>query len=159
MNAMKATKKTAVRKISAAKQKTLVHPATIDFYTDATWEFACNILWNGHPFSQSEINLAKLYIKDYYLEIPAEKFSETINKHFAAYCERILLARNYVSRHAQRYIPHPCIWLSKENPKGFAGTKRWYLENLSKRNQFNYCQSCKDNDSLNPFLNHFHLTA
>ena len=139
--------------------KLIVHPSSVKLLTDATWEFAHSILWNGYPFSKGEINLAKLFIREYYDEIPAEKFTETAHRHFTAYCERILLAKEYVSRFSYRYIPHPCIWLDKENPKGFAGTKRWYLENLAKRTDFHYCENCKENYSLNPVLNHFHFTA
>lgn len=141
------------------REKIIVHPASIKLLTDATWEFAHNILWNGYPFSKAEINLAKLFIREYYEEIPAEKFTETAHRQFTAYCERILLAKEYVSRFSHRYIPHPCIWLDKENPKGFAGTKRWYLENLEKRSRMQYCENCIENLSLNPVLNHFHFTA
>ena len=140
------------------KSKMRVHPASIRLLTNATWEFAQSILWNGYPFSKSEVELSKLFIRDYYEDIPAEQFSETAHKHLTAYCERILLAKNYVSKFSHRYIPHPCIWLNKENPKGFAGTKRWYLENLAKRSRIHYCENCGEY-SLNPVLNHFHFTA
>ncbi len=113
--------------------KMRVHPAAIRLLVNATWDFAHNILWGGYPFSKTEIALAKLYIQEYYEEIPAEEFTATAHKHFTAYCERVLLAKEYVNRFSHRYIPHPCIWLNKENPKGFAGTKAWYLRNLEKR--------------------------
>jgi hypothetical protein len=141
------------------KSKMRVHPAALQLLTNATWDFAHTILWSGYPFSKGEIELAKLFIKEYYEEIPADKFSETAHKHFSAYCERILLAKEYVSRFAHRYIPHPCIWLNKENPKGFAGTKAWYLRNLEKRKHLQYCECCGEPFSFNPVFNHFHLTA
>ena len=125
--------------------KTVVHPAAIRLLTDATWEFAHNILWSGFPFSKGEINLAKIYIREYYQEIPAEEYTETASKHFTAYCERILLAKEYVKRFPHRYIPHPCLWFDKRNPKGFAGTKRWYLENLEKRER---CSKCAMRESI-----------
>ena len=141
------------------KSKMRVHPAAIQLLTDATWDFAHNILWNAYPFSKAEVELSKLFIKEYYKEIPAEKFTATAHNHLTGYCERILLAKEYVSRFSHRYIPHPCIWLNKENPKGFAGTKAWYLRNLEKRKQIHYCENCGEAFSLNPILNHFHFTA
>jgi hypothetical protein len=137
--------------------KMRVHPAAIQLLTDATWDFAHSVLWGGHPFSNAERELSKLFIEEYYEEIPAEQFTATAHKHFTAYCERILLAKEYVSRFAHRYIPHPCIWLNKENPKGFAGTKAWYLRNLERRKQVQLCESCRE--SLNPILNHYHFCA
>lgn len=151
--------KPASAKATAGKSKMRVHPAAIRLLTDATWDFAHSILWGGFPFSKAETHLAKLFIKEYYDEIPAEKFSETAHRHFTAYCERVLLAKNYVSRFPHRYIPHPCIWLHKENPKGFAGTKAWYLRNLERRKNLQYCESCGEPFSFNPVFNHFHLTA
>lgn len=140
--------------------KTMVHPATIQLLTDATWDFAQNILWNGYPFSKAEIALSKLYIQQYYDEIPAEKFTATAHSHFSSYCERILLAKEYVNRATHRYIPHPCIWLNKINPKGFAGTKAWYARLVDKRRKQCYNENgCCENCSLNPVLTHYYFTA
>ena len=135
----------------------MVHPAAIRLLTDATWDFAHTILWGGFPFSEAEVKLAKLYIQEYYEEIPAEEFTATAHRHFTAYCERILLAKEYVNRFSHRYIPHPCIWLNKLNPKGFAGTKSWYLKNLERRKELSVCENCGDVFSINPILNHFHF--
>lgn len=115
------------------KGKIRVHPGAIKLLTDSTWEFAHSILWSDHSFSEAEIRLAKAFIKEYYEAIPAERFSATASKHFTAYCERVLLAKRYVDRFSHRYIPHPCIWLDKTNPKGFAGTREWYFNELRKR--------------------------
>ena len=141
------------------KNRTVVHPSSIQLLTDATWEFAHTILWNGYPFSKIEIALAKIYIKEYYEEIPAEEFAATAHRHFTAYCERVLLAKEYVSRFSHRYIPHPCLWLNKLNPKGFAGTKSWYLRNLEQRKEVSICENCEQEFSLNPIFNHFHFNA
>jgi len=137
------------------QNKFRVHPAAIRLLTDATWEFAHTMLWNGSPFSKGEIALAKIYIREYYEEIPAEEFTATASKHFSAYCARILLAREYVSRFSHRYIPHPCIWFDKRNPKGFAGTKRWYLENLMKREKSHRCEKCAMRESIQELFERF----
>ena len=141
------------------KSKMRVHPAAIGLLTDATWDFAHSILWSRYPFSKGEIALAKIYIREYYEEISAEEFTETAHKHFTAYCERIFLAKEYVSRFSHRYIPHPCIWLNKLNPKGFAGTKTWYLKNLQKRKEISICENCQEEFSFKPIFSHFHFGA
>ncbi len=144
-------------KSKSAETKVKVHPAALRLLTDATWEFAHSILWDGYPFSKAEVELSKLFIREYYEEIPAEEFTQTAHRHFTAYCERVLLAKEYVSRFAHRYIPHPIIWLNKENPKGFTGTKAWYLRNLEKRRHAWLCENCIDN--INPIHKHFHFCA
>lgn len=115
------------------KTKTVVHPSSIELLTDATWQFAHNILWNGFPFGKGETEISKIFIREYYESIPAEKFQKTAAIHFSGFCERILMAKEYVSRSPHRYIPHPCIWLNRLNPKGFAGTKKWYIQLVEKR--------------------------
>lgn len=144
--------------------KTRVHPAAIRLLTNATWDFAHRILWNNYPFSEAENELSKLYIMQYYESIPAEEFTATAHKQFTAFCERILLAKEYVSRFTHRYIPHPCIWLNKMNPKGFAGTKAWYLKNLERQKKHSCCMNspcdhCGETYSFNPIFNQFHFRA
>jgi hypothetical protein len=115
------------------KTRVCVHPASIKLLTDATWNFARNILWRGQFFSKAEESLSKFFIREYYEAIPPELFSAEHHLHFTAYCERIMLAKKYVDRYPHRYIPHPCNWLNRDNPKGFAGTRAWYLKSLEKR--------------------------
>ena len=104
---------------------------TVELLTNATWSFAHSVLWNGHPFSEETSILCKKYIREYYDNIPKEKFRFAPN-YFSRYCERVTLAKAYVNRFSGRYIPHPTIWLNKNNPKGFAGTKAW-LERIIER--------------------------
>jgi hypothetical protein len=119
---MKAIKnKTKIR--SGKKSGQVVHPSSIKLLTDTTWGFAHSILWSRYPFSQAEIELSKMYIREYYQRIPVRHFTATAYKHFKGYCKRILLAKNYVTLFCCRYIPRPSIWFGKRNPKGFAGTK------------------------------------
>ena len=97
------------------KTITKVHPASIDFLSNLTWEYAQKTLWENQRFTKSEV----------------ENFSVESSRHFRNYCERIRLAKEYVNRHPWRYIPHPTIWLNKHNPKGFAGTKNWKVKKES----------------------------
>lgn len=114
------------------RTKITVHPASISLLTDASWEFALQQLWNGYPFSKAEKEAVKTYIKSYYKDILPELFYEYAGKHFNAFCQRILMAKRYVSRFPSRYIPHPIIYFNPSNLKGFKGTLRWYQEDQEK---------------------------
>jgi len=119
---MKRTEKTNVR----------IHPATIKLLTETTWRFARRTLWKGQKFSKAEREFSKGFIQEYYLSIPPKKFQKEYFSQFTEYCERVMLAKKYASRHPYSYIiSHPCIWLNQGNPKGFAGTKAWYLKMIS----------------------------
>jgi hypothetical protein len=115
-----------MNRTNSNKGKTYVHPLTLKLMVDATWQFAHTVLWNNQRFTKVETELSKHFIREYYEAIPAEQFLETASQHLSAYCTRIILARDYVRRSPYRYIPHPCIWLNRRYPKGFAGTKKWY---------------------------------
>ncbi len=126
-----------MKRTNKQQAKVIVHPATIRLLTDATWEYAHKMLWNNYSFNHNEISQAKAYIQEYYESIPAGKFSSGMHRYFSGYCIRIQMARDYVLRRPNRYIPHPCIWLNKRNPKGFAGTKAWYDAMLQEQNYGN----------------------
>ena len=109
-----------------------VHPAAISLLADASWEFAHAQLWKNYPFSKAEKEVAKNFISEYYKDILPELFSAYAGKQFNAFCERILKAKRYVERYPSRYIPHPGLYFNPENKKGFAGTLRWYNEDVLK---------------------------
>ena len=107
-----------------------VHPAAIELLTDLSWEFAHEQLWKNYPFSKAEKDVAKNFISEYYKDILPELFSAFAAKQFNAFRERILKAKRYVERYPSRYIPHPGLYFNPENKKGFAGTLRWYNEDV-----------------------------
>jgi hypothetical protein len=117
------------------KRKTQAEP-TVELLTNATWNFAHSVLWNGYPFSESTVAICKKYIREYYDCIPKER-TRFSHFYFSRYCQRIVLAKAYVNRFPGRYIPHPTIWLNRKNPKGFAGTKLWLARILEKRKTAN----------------------
>jgi hypothetical protein len=94
---------------------------------NTAWNFAYSSLWNCTQFSQKEIETGKEKIAEYLLlaKNPARAFS--------IFCQRVLLARYYVSKNPARYIPLPSVWLDRNNATGFAGTKAWYDEIKSVR--------------------------
>jgi hypothetical protein len=144
----------------AAKSRVVVHPASIDLITNATWDFAHSVLWDKFPFSEADVERSKEFIAQYYKKIAPEKFTTTAHKHFSAYCHRILLAKNYVSRFPSRYITHPCLWLNPNNPKGFAGTKLWYVHNLMRRHErLAAYNAFREDFALDPVYSQFRFMA
>jgi hypothetical protein len=121
------------------KSKTVVHPASMSLLVDATWDFAKSVLWKDESFSKTEEAVSKVFIRMFYESIPADKFTGIAPRHFSVFCQRIILAKRYVERYPNRFIPHPSLWLNPMNEKGFAGTKQWYLNNMRQRG---CCQSC-----------------
>jgi hypothetical protein len=91
------------------------------------WTFAYTALWNGINFSPTETGTAKRLISDLFIA------ADNRENHFVAFCERVLLARKYVTAYTKRFIPLPSVWLNKENATGFAGTKKWYEDICSAR--------------------------
>ena len=94
---------------------------------NAAWNFAYSSLWNSTQFSQKEIETGKEKIAEYL------KLAKHPARAFSIFCQRVLLARYYVSKNSSRYIPLPSVWLDKDNSTGFAGTKAWYEEIKSVR--------------------------
>lgn len=112
----------------AKKGQVYVHPATIDYYAQQTWKFAKAILWNNIPFLPEEIELALEYIRSYYRELAPELFCKIASRSFRENCERILMAKRYITINKRYRLPHPCIWFNPLNLTGFIGTKSWYAK-------------------------------
>jgi hypothetical protein len=91
------------------------------------WNFAYSSLWNSVQFSKKEIDNAKQKIEEYL------QLARNPERAFSIFCQRVLLARQYVNKGTGRYIPLPSVWLDRNNTNGFAGTKEWYSEIKSVR--------------------------
>jgi hypothetical protein len=94
---------------------------------ETAWIFASSSLWNCSLFSAKEIDTAKESIREYL------RLSDTTRNGFLSFCQRVLLARYYLNNSAGRHIPLPSVWLDKNNDKGFAGTKEWFIEIMAVR--------------------------
>lgn len=88
----------------------------------SAWNFAYSSLWNAVQFSTKEINAAKENITEYF------QLAKDPRKAFLSFCQRVLLARQYISGGKERYMPIPSQWFDKNNEVGFAGTKTWYAD-------------------------------
>jgi hypothetical protein len=146
-------------KRSDKNHKVRVHPSTIRLLTETTWKFAHAVLWQCFPFNQDEIELAKVYIKEYYLSIPAKKFQQLAIQYFRSYRAYIRLAKKYINRLPQPYTAQPSVWLDRKRVKRFCNTKAKYYCQLKKRsNQCLLSQHCV-NCPFSLSSKDFHFTA
>jgi hypothetical protein len=105
---------------------------------NSAWNFAYNSLWSMNTFSSKEIETAKESIYEYLT------LAKSPRKAFITFCQRILLARNYVKACKGRYIPLPSIWFDRDFKDGFVGTRKWYAEIKTIRESLpNYKQEIK----------------
>lgn len=88
----------------------------------AAWNFAYSSLWNSTQFSAKEIRTAKEKIEEYF------SLAKNPRNAFLSFCQRVLLARQYVNGVKGRYMPLPSVWFDKNNEYGFVGTKDWYTQ-------------------------------
>ena len=93
----------------------------------ACWSVAYTSLWNTCTFSTSEKEYAMQAIKKL-LVTAKDVYKEAIR-----FCERVLLAKEYINCQAGRFIPLPTVWFNSNNDKGYAGTKKWHDHLLSVR--------------------------
>ncbi len=96
-------------------------------YTNAAWSFAHTILWPEQTFSKEELQLSLEYILAYLAEASDKK------RAFTAFCERVILTHQYLSRDSTRFVPNPSTWFNRNYEHGFAGTKRWYQKMQNRR--------------------------
>jgi len=86
----------------------------------AGWNLAYTALWNGEEFSKTEIEIAQISIK-HYISNTAEPY-----KGYLMFCQRVLMARQYLLNNPDKYVPVPTAWLCPCNFNGYVGTERWY---------------------------------
>lgn len=106
------------------KEKTLNRTEAKARLVNGAWLFAHTVLWHNQTFNDAEVELAKAEIENLILH-PSLLVSR---EKFIAFCERVLLAYQYLQRNPNRYVPHPLKWLSPHYEHGYAGTKVWYLD-------------------------------
>jgi hypothetical protein len=112
--------------------------AEVQQLVDSAWNFAYNALWGMTIFSSKEINAAKARIHEYLT------LAKNPRKAFLSFCQRVLLARHYITQVKGRYIPLPSVWFDKDNQNGFIGTRSWFQEIKAIRESLpNYKQEIK----------------
>ena len=87
--------------------------------TQFAWQIAYTALWNTQQFTPVEIAAAKEFISSFIQQQQSHKLQ------YAAFVQRVLLARQYINSHPGTYVPVPSEWFSNENKMGFEGTKNW----------------------------------
>jgi hypothetical protein len=112
--------------------------AEVQQLVDSAWNFAYNALWGMTIFSSRETNAAKARIHEYLT------LAKSPRKAFLSFCERVLLARHYITQAKGRYIPLPSVWFDVDNQNGFIGTRSWFAEIKAIRQSLpNYKQEIK----------------
>ncbi len=108
----------------------------IDYYTSQAWQFARSVLYPKEQFSQKQEVLTLFYIRDYFALVKAESFTRShVDKLFHDFCQRILLARKYLDKSPERFIPVPWSYFDKHFESGFKGTMHWLKKVKEKRRQ------------------------
>ena len=96
---------------------------------NGAWLFAHTLLWANQEFNETEVELIKEQIEKEIIH-PSLLVSR---ENFIMFCERVLLAHQYLQRNKTRFVPHPLKWLSPYFEHGYVGTKAWYLDMLHER--------------------------
>jgi hypothetical protein len=93
----------------------------------AAWNFANTALWSHCLFSSLEKDKARKAIRLFLVQSPDTE------KAYYHFCQRVLLAKEYVRKDSNRFIPLPAQWLDESNVNGFAGTEAWLKQMLDRR--------------------------
>jgi hypothetical protein len=95
--------------------------------TSIAWKIAYTSLWNGTDFSRTENQKTKTAIRQFLLG------TDSIEKNYEEFVQRVLLARQYIINNPGKYLPVPSEWLNENNKLGFAGTQKWFQQMQQKR--------------------------
>lgn len=98
-------------------------------YINGIWKLAQSAFWNDIDFSLEQ--------QDEFKDLIAAHFDneKSAKRNFKELAERICLAKRYVSRHRERYIPEPLEWLNIHFPNGLVGTAEW-LDSVNTQRRF-----------------------
>ena len=86
--------------------------------TSIAWNVVRTALWDGCHLSQKEIEGARGAIDRLLKDEP--------QKSFTVFCQRVLLAWQYINYASNRYASLPSTWLDETQPHGYKGTLAWY---------------------------------
>ncbi|HWJ28977.1 MAG TPA: hypothetical protein VNS32_20710 [Flavisolibacter sp.] len=109
-----------IQELSKHEKEELKRTTNINYLTDIAWQLSSTALWNHAEFSDTEKEEARKAIRQYLLS--AKDFYQA----YLIYCQRILMARQYILNHNMRLLVLPSRWLHPDNQQGFAGTLSWY---------------------------------
>lgn len=86
------------------------------------WTFAKTALWNCQQFSSKECEQAKVHIARYLC------LFRNPRKGFMAFCQRIIIARQFLEAETTPLQTLPSSWLDRKQPSGFSLTKGLYKD-------------------------------
>jgi hypothetical protein len=98
-------------------------------FVNGAWNLANTLLWPTKTFNEVETDLVKAEISKLIL---TDSFVTT-RANYIAFCERVIMAYQFITRDAKRFAPHPLKYFSPYFEHGFAGTNDWYMDVLHER--------------------------
>lgn len=99
--------------------------ADIEGFTSAAWSFAKKMLYAGQEFDLYQEALSKARIREYFSLISYRYYREKVTEFLSDFLQRVLLARNYIGKRPERYIPVPWKYFDRHFDYGFKGTYGW----------------------------------
>lgn len=109
-----------IQELSKHEKEAFQTTTNIQHLTDTAWQLSSTSLWNHAEFSDTEKEAARKAIRQYI------QASEDPYLAYLVYCQRVLLARQYILSNNMRLMVLPSRWLHPDNQQGFAGTLTWY---------------------------------
>ncbi len=110
---------TKMKDLMPPKKKFAQRKMNVFYLGKVAWNFAHALLWSEQKFTDDEIRQAKEHLITYFKEATHRK------KALIAFCERIILTKNYLASKEQSVLPSPSIWLNPKYHQGFPETKGW----------------------------------
>jgi hypothetical protein len=99
---------------------TAFHNKQLTTLVTAAWNISYTALWNAEEFSVVEIRNAKRFISNFIMSYADPYLG------YVVFVQRVLLTREYLNNHPEKWVPIPSVWFHVENVNGFAGTEKWY---------------------------------
>lgn len=106
----------------------------IDHYTMEAWRFARSVLYSRQELSKRQEVQAIGYVREYFALVRHDLFRRGfVDKLFNDFCERVIIAKKFVDKSPERFIPMPNIWFNRHFRQGFCGTLAWLNNVRSQR--------------------------
>jgi len=104
--------------------------SSLNFYTDMLWVLAKNTLYKDVFLTDMQAKKGKQLIKGWYEIIGTDRLARA----HEIYIERIGLVQKYIKKEpGKRYVQLPNRYFDITNPHGFAGTKKWWVEQENRK--------------------------
>ena len=102
---------------------------------NGAWSIAYTALWPEQQFPDNELKRTKALIRAYFDNTHSKR------KAFIAFCERIILMKNYLKSKEGYQLPQPSVWFDPRYSQGFAASKKILdTVNIKRQEVPDYCR-------------------